>query len=98
MPQTGGRSVLRAALPRELNYSAAPEACAATLNKLENVFANAGEDQGGACLEFLMALATRRLIVGDLGRLFDKASIRNAVKGPTTQTLLDLARERAAEA
>lgn len=91
-------AVLRAALPRELNYSAAPEACAAMLNKLENVFANAGEDQGEACLEFLMALATRRLIVGDLGRLFDKASIRNAVKDPTTKTLLDLARERAAEA
>lgn len=87
-------ALLRAALPHELNYASEPVSCAAMIRKLENVLVNAHEEQGEASLEFLLALATRRLCVGDLEPLFERISRKKPRSSPAMRALMDVAQER----
>lgn len=54
-------SILRAALPAELNYQERPADSREMGRMIARILQAAGVDRGGAAAEFLLALATRRL-------------------------------------
>ncbi|MNY02400.1 hypothetical protein D3C86_1349720 [compost metagenome] len=60
-PKFPGASILRAALPAELNYRDRPEDSREMGRLIARILKAAGVDRGGAAAEFLLALGTRRL-------------------------------------
>jgi hypothetical protein len=76
-------SLLRAALPHEVDYSGAPELSELMREFLEKIFINHARSYGEAAPEFALALATGHLRLADKDERILRERIAASIKGPS---------------
>lgn len=76
-------SILRAALPHEVDYSGAPELSELMREFLEKIFINHERSYGEAACEFALALATGHLRLTEKDLRILQTRIASSVKGPS---------------
>lgn len=87
-------SILRAANAHELNYGPMPDHSDAMRRIIERMLERWAESQGEACLEFLLAMATKRLLLAESDRAKLQVVRFKAEPGPVVRVLLDSATAR----